>query len=732
MQVPMQSMADLSAVTAPSERVVRLREQVLKAVQVPIIDFFADERERELLIARSWLQSSAEASHIVRRGMLAGDILRGMTPVIDEDELLVGKFAYRPLTEAEEQELADWERIGIPAMSKPRGITAHMAIDYERVLRLGVAGVRTLIANYRAPLDLARAEDHAKDDFYRACLEALDGMVALSQRYAGHAEALAATALPERAAELREIARICRKVPEYPAETFAEAMQAVHFVTFCQNAGNRMLLFQFGRPDRYLLPYYRRDIAAGQLTPVAAQELIDCAGILLNAYIPRGLAAGYMVGGRDASGLDVTNDLSYLFVQAVGHVRMALPSVGICWTPDTSDALMALASRLLARGYSHPALFNDEVITNGLLRLGLSHRDACEYVHSTCVEITPVGISNVYVASPYYNLMQALHDVLGIPPLGEAAGEMPDICDVDDLWARFKARMRELIRGGVHEVQQQMASRAQVGGFPLLSCFVNDCLAQGRDIDQGGARVNWQECSFVGLANLIDAMAAIRQVVGCEQFVTLAELRAALLANFDGAEELQARLAQVPKYGNDDDRVDSLAQEITTFLQEECARYRTYWGDAVVPGFFCWIMHEQLGAGTCASADGRPAGFPFADGSGPAQGRERQGPTAAIRSVTKWDHSPMIGGIAVNLRFHPADNPDTFATALQPVLQTFLTLGGFEVQVNVVDSATLREAQSHPENYLDLVVRVAGYSDYFVHLPPQMQAEVLKRAELQL
>jgi formate C-acetyltransferase len=719
---------DTALLTPCTPRIERLRAHALAAAHACL----GTGPEVELLAARSWWASGSASHHLIRRGKLAGDILRGMTPVIDPDELLVGKFSHRPLTDDEQADVNTWRAYGEPATSKAYGQRSHMAVDYDRLLCDGVDGIAARIARYRAALDITRAEDYEKDAFYAACLEALEGMVALSERYADHAEALAAEADPARAVELREIARICRRVPRHAPDTFREAMQAVHFLTFCLCAGNRMHLFQLGRPDRYLWGLYARDLAAGRITPDAAQELIDCLALLLNEYTPRGLAVGWMVGGRDASGHDVTNELSYLFTQTVGHTRLAYPCVGICWSRQTPPALMALASALLARGYSHPALFNDEVITRGLLDLGLAHRDACLYIHSTCVEITPIAQSNVYVASPYYNLVQCLHDVLGIPPLGGAPGPLPEIPTFDDLLSRYQARLRALLHDGVVEVHTAMASRRQGGGFPLLSCFVNDCLARGCDIDHGGARVNWVEFSAVGLANLVDALAAIRQCVYTDGTLTLATLRDALLANFTGYPEVQAQLARVPKYGTDNDAVDALAVTITEFLRMESARYRTYWGDAVVPGFFCWIMHERLGRETCASADGRCAGFPFADGSGPAQGRERLGPTAAIRSVTKWNHAPMIGGIAVNMRFAPGNTPEALAAPLQGVLESFLRLGGFETQINVVDATTLRDAQAHPERHRDLVVRVAGYSDYFVGLSSEMQAEVIMRAEMGL
>ncbi|MBM3494176.1 MAG: hypothetical protein FJX72_07635, partial [Armatimonadetes bacterium] len=443
---------------------------------------------------------------------------------------------------------------------------------------------------------------------------------------------------------------------------------------------------------------------------------------------------------RDETGRDVSNDLTRLMVASIDHVRMAYPGIGLCWTPDTPDDVMDLACTLLAQGRSHPALFADDVVTSGLLRLGLSHRDACHYVHSTCVEITPIGISNVYVASPYYNLVQALHDVLGVAPrdpsherrvaVASRDARAADPPTFDDLVAAWKRRIGEMVTAGVAEQSRAMLSRDRSGGFPLLSCFVNDCLARGKDIDRGGARVNWVESSFVGLANLVDSLTAIKRLVYEEKSVSFDQLRDAIGCDFANDPNTRAAIQRMPKYGNDDDEADRLAVMVTDFLLEECERHRTYWGDAVVPGFFCWVMHEHLGRHTSASCNGRPAGFPLADGSGPAQGRERDGPTAMVRSVTKWNHAPMIGGIAVNMRFQPQPDYAALARTIRPVLETFLKLGGFEAQVNVVGAETLRDAQAHPERHRDLVVRIAGYSDYFVGLSAEMQAEVIARSEL--
>ena len=274
--------------------------------------------------------------------------------------------------------------------------------------------------------------------------------------------------------------------------------------------------------------------------------------------------------------------------------------------------------------------------------------------------------------------------------------------------------------------------RQQYGGKPLQSLFTRDCLARGQDIDDGGARYNWVECSFVGLANLIDSLHVIREEIFSNRRMNLAAMNALLQSNFEGHEkERQHFLRGYPKYGNDCTQVDDLMQPIMDFISEECARQRIEPdGSPFVPGAFCWIMHEQLGRECGATPDGRVAGFPFADGCGAAQGRELHGPTAAVLSVTSWSPVCLIGGAAFNMRFNKNlfNNPDTLPK-LKYLVLTFLRRGGFETQINVLDANILKEAQQNPENYRDLIVRIGGYSDYFTRLSPQMQAEVILRTE---
>lgn len=713
-----------------SDRVRRLRQAVLeRQVQMPWT--------RSMLWAESWRQTIGNLWWIERKGMACRHVLESLPLELGAEELLVGRASLQPPTAEEEARLATANEL-MAAQPRVAGQTCHMAVDNEKLLRLGALGVQAEVEAYRQALDFADPESLEKDAFYRACLECLEGLMALGRRYASLArEAAARETDPARRAELEQIAAACDRVPAHPAQTFHEALQAVHFLTIALVYGEGQPLFNPGRMDRWLGPYYEADLAAGRLTCERAQELVDCYYILINEYVPRGLAIGVMVGGTDAAGQDVSNEVSHLCIEAVAHVGLVYPSVGVCWHEGTPEELTSRACRVMALGKGNPCFFNDAVIQEGLRRAGCTPEQACMYINSTCVEISPIASSNVWVASPYFNttglLLELLDDILagGVPDLPCAEGQ-PLSWGLAALYDVYLARLSDRIREAVREQNACRHARRRFGGFPLQSCFTNDCLARGLDADWGGARHNWIECSFVGLANLVDSLTVIRRLVLEEQTVTLRELRDRIAADFAECEDFRQLCLRQPKYGNDLPEVDELAIRFTEFVTAECLRHKVLLDDRYYPGFFCWIMHQQLGAVTGASPDGRKAGFPFADGAGPAQGRERGGPTAAIKSTTSWDHTMMLGGLVLNLKFSPSavDSPES-QRKLGDLLKTYLRLGGQEVQVNVVRREDLLRARENPSEYKDLVVRIAGYCDYFTGLSEQMQEEVIARTEFE-
>ena len=698
------------------ERIEALREAFLRRETVG-----GTSEEMRYLFARGWRDNRGEWITSRRHTLARAAMYEGQTPVIGENELIVGRPNHDVKLDPEQARFTEEAFAMIP---QRMGQDSHMALDYEKLLRLGTEGVRAQILAYRERLNVVdEPADIARETFYDECLKMLSALERLAEKYAAHARSLAQSAGQTRAAELIRIAENLDRVPRYPAETFYQALQSVHFLTFGLQG-----LYQLGRPDQYLLPYYERDVQSGALSREFAQELIDCACLMMNEYTGKGLAVGLMVGGRYPDGSPVVNDLTYMFLQSIFDVRLSYPGVGLCVTRDTPDSLLRLALQALAAGHTHPALFNDEVIVKGLMHYGLPFEEAVEYIHSTCVEITPIKRSSVWVASPYYNLIAPLNELLGAAD--EPACEAQDF---ESLLALYWQKLRERIRENVYDQNRQQMERARWYTHPLVSCFVDDCLARGCDLDHGGAKYAFIESSFVGMSNLVDALFAVDRLVFREKKLTLGQFGQILRENFAGNEPLRQHiLNDLPKYGNDDADIDALFRRMAEWITEEMAQYRTWHGSRFIPSMFCWIMHEQLGTSTGATADGRLAGFPLGDGSGPAQGREHHGPTASILSSTCWNHEKFIGGIAVNLKFSKKLFTGASMEKLLTLVKTYLRRGGFELQINVVDREKLLAAQKNPDAYRDLVVRIGGYSDYFTNLSPQMQAEVLLRTEHEL
>lgn len=702
-------------------RVLRLRQAALTSPMLGPGEHRFGGLRAHLLWLEGWLAARDAWTTRLRRSRAFEYMLRHTAPVIDEDELIVGKPDLTPLTPEENERLSCLRREYGRFVPEPRGQTSHLAMDYEKLLSTGLTGLIAEVEQRRRALDpLREPADVARDEFYEGCLAELNGLLDLARRYAGHARALAERAAEPRRSELLDIAQTLDHVPAGPARSFREALQSIHFYEFMLPG-----LFQMGRPDQYLLPYYQADVAAGRLTPEEALELIDCFCLLYTHCVPPSLAVGLMVGGRDKEGRPVSNDLTRLFLRSIPHVRMAYPGVGLCLHGQSEDDLLELAVDALSRGCSHPALFNDDVITRGLMDLGLPREHASQYIHSTCVEITPIMRSGTWVASPYHNLAQLLLDVLD---------ERPDIEDLDTLLSAYEALLRQRVERAALEQNRMQMERSRNGGEVLLpACLTRGCLEKGLSLDEGGAEYNFIMPSFVGMANLVDSLAALDALVFTGREYTLAQLRDILKANFEGHEPLRLRiLERLPHYGNGDPAAEALVKRVTDMLAHICDGLVTARGSRFVPSLFCWIVHEQFGRQTGATPDGRPAGFPLGDGSGPVQGREKRGPTESILCSTGWNHRPFIGGIAINLKFTPKQMTGDARRKMISLIRTFMERGGFELQINCVDRETLLAAQKNPEQYADLVVRIGGYSDFFTRLSPEMQAEVIARTQHEL
>ncbi|OGV82668.1 MAG: hypothetical protein A3K19_32545 [Lentisphaerae bacterium RIFOXYB12_FULL_65_16] len=677
--------------------------------------------EIRLADARAWSEHTDSEDWLVWRARRCAERLRAMPIDLEPGEGIVGKPLLRHPAPDEAPALQAAEKVLATIPPYPGGDAGHFHPDYEKLLTLGVSGIiREIQERSRRP-DLTGEQR----TFYEACRIVMEGLSTLIRRIADGCDAMCQRD-PNDAPRWRTLSRVCRRVATERPVTFHEALQLLFAAEIALWFGEDHGLASPGRIDQTLRPFYDADLAAGRTTRQEAFELLCCLYIHMNRILWPGSAVAVMVGGRDRHGQDVTNDLTYLAMAARQATRLVYPTVGLVWHKGSPDALMNFAMRVLATGCGDPAFFNDDVISHGLRDHGASEPDSHNYVNSTCVEIKVAGASNIWVTCPYFNLPQGLLDVLN----AVTAGTITEPTSFAELQEQVRQNLAGKVRAAAESADRVWQQRAKTGCFPLASCFIADCLDKGQDFDRGGARYNWVENSFVGLANLADSLLAVRNLVYERRELGLKEFQAILQRNYEGHEPLRQRILNLlPHYGNDNPEADSLAADWADFLIQT-TEANTVGPHRYVPGFFCWIMHERLGSETGATPDGRLAHRPLADGAGAAQGREQNGPTASVLSTTAWNHRAVLGGLVHNLKLSKSllTNASNL-NAARRVIETYLRRGGFEIQVNVAGRETLLEAQAHPEQYQDLLVRVAGYSDYFVHLNRNMQDEVIARTE---
>ena len=670
--------------------------------------------------AASLRRSEEEPAWQLRRGISTQDILSKVTFAIDDLELLIGRLAPRPenVSDTDIESAREYLEQYPPAP----GQTGHCELDLTILFQIGLD---RMLAQIEEKAQAAHGASPVAWTAFRSFHHALSGLSAMIENAASCACGAIASSSPQRQQELRQIEHSCQRIAHQAPESFQEAIQLLWLVLLAVQHGEEVWLIAPGHLDRTLFPFYAKDVADNKLTRERTLLLIESLYLLVNEYVPDHLAIPVMVGGLDSQKSDVTNDLSYLCLEALRRTRLAYPTVGVCWHEKTPDDLVDLALELIQHGCTNPAFFGDQTIQKGLRQLGVPDDHSCNYINSTCVEITPVGASNVWVASPYFNLCKLL-----LEEISAAVNEQPD--SFEEFRQNYHQRVSRSINEEVEIQNRFRTDRQRHGRKPLQSVFTRDCIANGKDIDDGGACYNWVECSFVGLANLTDSLYVIKTEVFDTKELSFAGLDTILSSDFQGYESVRQRfLFGYPKYGQDFPAVDQVMNQTVQFLVSECGKHQMLPDNSpFVPGAFVWIMHTWLGADTGATPDGRRKGAPFADGAGPAQGRESKGPTAAILSTTSWNHCPMLGGVAFNMKFNRScfDAPTGFQQ-VKNLLLTFLRRGGFEVQLNVIDTETLRNARDNPEQFSDLIVRIGGYCDYFTRLSPEMQEEIIQRTE---
>jgi trans-4-hydroxy-L-proline dehydratase len=681
-----------------------------------------DLPEDTIAIAEAWSLHTEDEPWAIWKARRFAARLNALPVPLSPGEILIGKpgLIQGELPVGTEARVAAARKTLETMPSDPGGDLGHFHPDYAIMFKRGVGGTLEEIRERRSQTD-----DPEKVVFYDSCEMAMQAFSNFILKLSADCEAMIKTDA-ERAETWTKLADICRTIAVDAPTTFHEAIQLMNLIMLAAWYAEDHGQANYGRMDQTLGAFYEADLASGEITHREAFELICCLYIQQNRMHWPGGAVGVIVGGLDGEGNDVTNDVTYLALMARQATHLVYPTVGVAWHENTPAELMDFSMKMLSHGIGDPAFFNDPVISEGLRRHGVSEADSHYFMNSTCVEIKVAGMSNIWVACPYFSCPEPLLEAMQ----GEADGSLEPAKDFDELLERVKVGLAKRPTEAAAWCNDVWDKRTRIGLQPFADCMIADCLERGRDIDHGGARYSWVEHSWVGLANLVDSLVAVCHLVYDTGRMTLAEFYAILENNYEGHETLKHEIEEsLPKYGTDTEEVDALAKHIAHFLMDT-TESNEIGGHRYVPGFFCWIMHNILGSETMATPDGRLAEWPMADGAGPAQGREKNGPTAAILSATCWDHEQALGGLVFNAKFtvdfmQKSEN----LMALRAMIETYMQRGGFEIQVNVVDNADLRDAQAHPDKYRDLVVRVAGYSDYFVNLAPNIQDEVIARSE---
>ncbi len=629
----------------------------------------------------------------------------------------------------------------------------HTVLD-DKIYSKGMADFKRDIADATAKLDflndpLALDKRETLKSFEMAC----DAIIVFARRHAASARELAASETdPQRRAELNRIAEVCTRVPENAPRNFHEALQ---YYWFCHQAVitelNGWDSFNPGHLDQHLLPFYQQGLADGTLTPESARELLECFFIKFNNHpappkvgvtaAESGTYTDFVninIGGLLRDGSDGSNEISHLLLDIVDEMHLLQPSTNIQLSRKSPDQFLKHTLRVVSKGYGFPSIFNADAVVQEQLRQGKSLEDARAGGCSGCVEVGAFG-KEAYILTGYFNMPKCLELALhnGVDPqtgkqLGPRTGEPGSFKNFDDVFAAYQAQFRHFLNvklKGNHVIGRLYATLMPA---PFLSVMTDDCVARGVDYNAGGALYNNTFVQFVGLGTLTDSFSAIQQMSfdPTNGSLPMAEFVTALDKNFAGQEKLRQRLLhKTRKYGNDDDYADGIMVRIFDTCFDELDGRPDHKGGRYRIEMLPTTCHVYFGSVTGATPDGRLATLPVSEGISPVQGADRFGPTAVIRSASKMDHL-KAGGTLLNLKFTPSlvandDGVDKWSH----LVRSYFKMDGHHIQFNVVRADTLREAQKNPDQHRDLIVRVAGYSDYFCDLSTALQEEIITRTE---
>ncbi|MBN2148865.1 MAG: glycyl radical protein [Anaerolineales bacterium] len=628
----------------------------------------------------------------------------------------------------------------------------HTVLD-DKIYHRGFLDFKAEIQHSLASLDfLHDPQAYARQEQLKAMDIAASALIRYAERHAERALELARIETdPQRRSELERIAQVCSWVPAHAPRNFWEALQSYWFVHLGVVIElNTWDAFCPGHLDHHLEPFYRQGLEAGTLTRSDAEELLQCFWIKFNnqpAPPKVGVTAAESgtytdfaqinTGGILPDGSDGVSEMTYLILDVVEEMRLLQPSSSIQVSEQNPDAFIQRAARIIRTGFGQPSIFNADLIVQELLRMGKTLPDARCGGSSGCVEVGVFGKEN-YNLTGYFNLPKVLEITLhnGVDPrsgrkIGLETGDPCAFASFDDLFSAFEQQLLHFVDikvRGNNIIERLYASYMPA---PYLSLLIDDCIATGKDYHNGGARYNTTYIQGVGVGTLTDAFSALKSHIFDQHNMTMPEMLDALAADFPDERQRQMLLNRTPRYGNDDDEADAIMRRIfDAYFNAVAGRKNTKGGEYQI-NLLPTTVHIYFGSVIGATPDGRRAGQPLSEGISPVQGADRHGPTAVLRSVAKMDHL-RTGGTLLNQKFTPQIlSDDTGLTSLVKLVRAYFKLGGHHIQFNVVDAATLRLAQRHPQQYRDLIVRVAGYSDYFCDLSETLQDEIIARTEHQ-
>ena len=674
----------------------------------------------------------------------------------------------------------------------------HVCVDYGKVLKIGYRGLIEETKTAISELKPSCPEYIKKKQFLDSIIESLEAVIAYSKRYQALANEMATTeSNPIRKEELLQIAKNCARVPEFGATSFYEACQSFWFIQLLIQIESNGHSISPGRFDQYIYPYYKNDLQNGKITKEQAQELIDCIWVKLNdinkvrdassadGFAGYGMFQNLIVGGQDVSGMDATNDISYMCLEAAMHVPLPQPSLSIrVWNGSPQDLLIK-AGALTRLGTGLPAYYNDEVIIPSIMARGVSLEDARDYCIIGCVEPQKPGKTDGWHDAAFFNMCRPMELVFSrgvsqgvqIGPITQDVLEMTSFEEFYDAYKTQQSYFIELMVNSINAVDLAHAERCPL---PFESSMVADCIGRGKPLQQGGAVYNFTGPQGFGIANNTDGLIAVKKLVFEDKTVSMKDFKDAIDANFGYGytgnaavkmtTEISIALAKkgvnitkdiiksvyesvisgqisgddcskyreikrlidetCPKYGNDIYDVDIFARDVANTYTKEVEKYKNVRKGIFQAGLYPVSANVPLGSQTGATPDGRLAFTPIADGIGPASGRDVKGPTATANSVSKLEQGVASNGTLLNQKFHPsALEGMSGLSKFVALIRSYFDQKGMHVQFNVVTKETLLDAQQNPENYKTLVVRVAGYSALFTTLSRSLQDDIIARTE---